>query len=118
MPSLIDIKARIKAVENIKKITRAMQLVAAAKFNRAQNRARSTRPYSEELGVALGVLAAISESEADASSADSTLDLSFVDATPMLEIDAGPSGAPGESWSNWMVRIGNGISIPSRPNRS
>jgi F-type H+-transporting ATPase subunit gamma len=89
MPSLLDIKARIKAVENIKKITRAMQLVAAAKFNRAQNRARSTRPYSEELGVALGVLAAISESEADASSADSTLDLSFVDGEPPLSIDRG-----------------------------
>jgi F-type H+-transporting ATPase subunit gamma len=89
MPSLLDIKARIKAVENIKKITRAMQLVAAAKFNRAQNRARSARPYSEELGVVLGVLAAISESEADASSTESLLELSFVDGESPLSIDRG-----------------------------
>lgn len=57
MPSLLDIKARIGAVQNIKKITRAMQLVAAAKFNRAQNRARSARPYSQELDGILQTLA-------------------------------------------------------------
>lgn len=57
MPSLLDIKARIKAVENIKKITRAMQLVAAAKFQRSQDRARSARPYSRELDTVLGALA-------------------------------------------------------------
>ncbi len=89
MPSLLDIKARIKAVENIKKITRAMQLVAAAKFNRSQNRARSARPYSEELGVVLGVLAAISEADDDGSSGDSPLDLSFVDGEPPLRLDRG-----------------------------
>jgi F-type H+-transporting ATPase subunit gamma len=89
MPSLLDIKARIKAVENIKKITRAMQLVAAAKFNRAQNRARSARPYSEELDKVLGVLAAMSESDADGSYAESLLELSFVDGEPPLSIDRG-----------------------------
>ncbi len=57
MPSLLDLKARIKAVANIKKITRAMQLVAAAKFTRAQNRARAARPYAEELDLILGILA-------------------------------------------------------------
>jgi F-type H+-transporting ATPase subunit gamma len=86
MPSLLDIKARIRAVENIKKITRAMQLVAAAKFNRAQNRARSARPYSDELDAVLGVLAAISEDEFD-SAGDSMLELSFVEGEPPLEID-------------------------------
>lgn len=86
MPSLLDIKARIKAVENIKKITRAMQLVAAAKFNRSQNRARSARPYSEELDAALSVLAAISEDEAD-SGGDSTLALSFVDDQPPISVE-------------------------------
>ena len=89
MPSLLDIKARIRAVENIKKITRAMQLVAAAKFNRAQNRARSARPYSEELGVVLGVLAAMSESDGDGPSFESMLDLSFVDGEAPLTIDRG-----------------------------
>ena len=86
MPSLLDIKARIKAVENIKKITRAMQLVAAAKFNRAQNRARSARPYAEELDSVLGILAAISEDDPDIG-ADSTLRLSFVDDQPPMQIE-------------------------------
>ncbi len=73
MPSLLDIKSRIKAVENIKKITRAMQLVAAAKFNRAQNRARSARPYSDELDTVLRALASFS-GDLDA---DEALELSF-----------------------------------------
>ena len=86
MPSLLDIKARIKAVENIKKITRAMQLVAAAKFNRSQGRARSARPYSDELAAVLGVLAAISEDDYG-SSGDSMLDLAFVDGEEPLRVD-------------------------------
>jgi F-type H+-transporting ATPase subunit gamma len=86
MPSLLDIKARIKAVENIKKITRAMQLVAAAKFNRSQNRARSARPYSEELDAVLGVLAAVSEDEYD-SGGESTLELSFVESEPPINVE-------------------------------
>lgn len=57
MATLRDIKARIKLVANIKKITKAMQLVAAAKFNRAQNRAKASRPYNEELSRLLASLA-------------------------------------------------------------
>ncbi|MFQ5510252.1 MAG: ATP synthase F1 subunit gamma [Candidatus Krumholzibacteriia bacterium] len=83
MPSLLDIKARIKAVENIKKITRAMQLVAAAKFNRAQNRARSARPYSDELDTVLGALAGLSEDAA----VDETLSLSFVEEQAPIVVD-------------------------------
>lgn len=86
MPSLLDIKARIKAVENIKKITRAMQLVAAAKFNRAQNRARSARPYARELDAILGVLASISEDDFD-TGGSSELELSFIDGEDPLRVD-------------------------------
>ncbi|MDH3215286.1 MAG: ATP synthase F1 subunit gamma [Candidatus Krumholzibacteria bacterium] len=86
MPSLLDIRARIKAVENIKKITRAMQLVAAAKFNRAQNRARSARPYARELDEILGVLAAISEDEFDTGAGSDVLDLSFVEGETPLRV--------------------------------
>jgi F-type H+-transporting ATPase subunit gamma len=79
---MLDIKARIKAVANIKKITRAMQLVAAAKFQRAQNRARSARPYSQELDAVLGVLTGATEDEFVASP---TLELAFVeDEAPLL----------------------------------
>jgi ATP synthase F1 gamma subunit len=86
MPSLLDIKARIRAVENIKKITRAMQLVAAAKFSRSQNRARSARPYSQELDTILGVLAAMADDASD-SGGDTMLDLSFAEGEAPLRVD-------------------------------
>ncbi len=65
MPSWLDIKDRIGAIENIKKITRAMQLVAAAKFSRSQGRARSGRPYSQELEDILSALASVSGDAAE-----------------------------------------------------
>lgn len=87
MPSLLDIKARIRAVENIQKITRAMQLVAAAKFQRAQNRARSARPYSQELDDVLGTLAAMSaEGSAASESGDSVLELAFGEGEPPIRV--------------------------------
>jgi len=49
MATLLDLKQRIRSVENIGKITRAMQLVAAAKLTRAQSRAHGVRPYTDEL---------------------------------------------------------------------
>lgn len=49
MPNLKDIKNRIQSVENTKKITRAMKMVAAAKVKKAENAAKSSRPFSEEL---------------------------------------------------------------------
>ena len=57
MATIRDLKNRIRAVENIRKITRAMQLVAAAKLNRAQQRAQSVRPFADELDRILGGLA-------------------------------------------------------------
>ncbi|GAC1340569.1 MAG: F0F1 ATP synthase subunit gamma [Candidatus Dormibacteria bacterium] len=49
MASLRDIRRRIKGVQNTKKITKAMELVAAAKLRRAVDRASQARPYSDEL---------------------------------------------------------------------
>lgn len=49
MANLKDIKNRIKSIENTKKITRAMKMVAAAKVKKSENAAKSTRPYSEAL---------------------------------------------------------------------
>jgi len=48
MATLLDLKQRIRAVENIRKITKAMQLVSAAKLNRAQSRAHAVRPFAQE----------------------------------------------------------------------
>jgi F-type H+-transporting ATPase subunit gamma len=49
MPSLRDIRRRMRAVENTKKITKAMELVAAAKMRRAQERVTASRPYADEI---------------------------------------------------------------------
>jgi F-type H+-transporting ATPase subunit gamma len=45
-----DIRRRIKSVESTKKITKAMEMVAAAKVRRAQARVLANRPYAEKLG--------------------------------------------------------------------
>ena len=49
MASLRDIRRRIRSVQNTRKITKALELVAAAKMRRAQERAASARPYSEAI---------------------------------------------------------------------
>jgi len=49
MPSLIDIRRRIRSVKSTQQITRAMKLVSAAKLRRAQDRVLSSRPYSAML---------------------------------------------------------------------
>src|SRR6478736_4095651 len=43
-----EIRGKIKSVENTKKITKAMEMVAASKMRKAQQRMRSARPYSEK----------------------------------------------------------------------
>ncbi|SHG58831.1 F0F1 ATP synthase subunit gamma [Cognatishimia maritima] len=58
MPSLKDLKNRIESVKNTRKITKAMQMVAAAKLRRAQDAAESARPYTERFNAVLGGLAA------------------------------------------------------------
>ena len=49
MASLRDIRRRIRAVQNTRKITKALELVAAAKLRRAQERVASSRPYADEI---------------------------------------------------------------------
>ncbi len=51
MANLKDIKTRILSVQNTKKITRAMKMVAAAKVKRAETTVKSARPFAEELMV-------------------------------------------------------------------
>ena len=58
MASLKELKNRIGSVKNTQKITRAMQMVAAAKLRKAQEAAEASRPYSERLGAIIGNLAA------------------------------------------------------------
>jgi F-type H+-transporting ATPase subunit gamma len=49
MPSLRDLRRRIKSVQNTQKITKAMELVAAARMRRAQERVLNARPYADEI---------------------------------------------------------------------
>ncbi len=45
-----EIRGKIKSVENTKKITKAMEMVAASKMRKAQDRMRAARPYSDKIG--------------------------------------------------------------------
>ncbi|MEM0982992.1 MAG: ATP synthase F1 subunit gamma [Planctomycetota bacterium] len=56
-----EIKGRIKAVKNIQRITRTMQMIATSKFSKAQQAATASKPYTEGLFDLVGQLAAAAE---------------------------------------------------------
>ena len=66
MPSLKDLKNRIDSVRSTQKITKAMQMVAAAKLRRAQEAAEAARPYAERMGKVLAALGAVYEGQENA----------------------------------------------------
>ena len=66
MASLKDLRNRIASVKATRKITKAMQMVAAAKLRRAQEAAVAARPYSERMAVVLANLASAMEGRAGA----------------------------------------------------
>src|SRR5882724_12204122 len=49
MPSLIDLRRRIRSVKNTQQITKAMKVVSAAKLRRAQDRVLAARPYAQSI---------------------------------------------------------------------
>ena len=66
MPSLIDIRRRIRSVKNTQQITKAMKMVSAAKLRRAQDRVIAARPYATLLGRVLANVAAAAAADPDA----------------------------------------------------
>lgn len=66
MPSLKDLKNRIASVKATQKITKAMQMVAAAKLRRAQMAAESARPYAERMDAVLANVITAMEGRDDA----------------------------------------------------
>src|SRR5688500_7832365 len=66
MPNLKDLRNRIASVKSTRKITKAMQMVAAAKLRRAQEAAVSARPYSERMAAVLANLSSSMEGREDA----------------------------------------------------
>ena len=57
MPNLKDLKNRIESVKSTRKITKAMQMVAAAKLRKAQDAAEQARPYAEKMSIVIEKLA-------------------------------------------------------------
>ncbi len=58
MPSLLDMRRRIKSVKNTQQITKAMKMVAAAKLKRATDRVTAARPFAQKMSEVLGNLSA------------------------------------------------------------
>ncbi|MDA9208046.1 F0F1 ATP synthase subunit gamma [Octadecabacter sp.] len=63
MPNLKDLKNRIASVKSTRKITKAMQMVAAAKLRRAQDAAEMSRPYTERFNAVMAGLASAAGGE-------------------------------------------------------
>jgi len=59
LPDIRKVKRRIKGVQNIAKITRAMEMIAASKMRKAQERGLQGRPYAEKIEQVIADLAAL-----------------------------------------------------------
>ncbi len=92
MANLKDLKTRIDSVKSTRKITKAMQMVAAAKLRRAQESAEAARPYAEQMNAVLGNLA---KGAADSSNAPRLLAGSGADKTHMLIVATAERGLCG-----------------------
>src|SRR5438067_8472325 len=66
MPSLIDIRRRIRSVKNTQQITKAMKMVSAAKLRRAQDRVIAARPYAQIMQRMLTNVAQAADEDPDA----------------------------------------------------
>ncbi len=66
MPSLIDIRRRVRSVRNTQQITKAMKMISAARLRKAQERALAARPYAKMLGEMLANVAAAASQNPDA----------------------------------------------------
>lgn len=92
MPSLKDLKTRIESVKSTRKITKAMQMVAAAKLRRAQDAAEMARPYAERFNAVMTKLAA---SVGDSESAPKLLRGTGSDQTHLLVVMTAERGLCG-----------------------
>jgi len=92
MPSLKDLRNRIESVKSTRKITKAMQMVAAAKLRRAQDAAEMSRPYAERFNNVMSKLAA---SVGDSESAPKLLRGTGSDQTHLLVVMTAERGLCG-----------------------
>ncbi|MEZ5733353.1 MAG: F0F1 ATP synthase subunit gamma [Paracoccaceae bacterium] len=101
MPSLKDLKNRIASVKSTRKITKAMQMVSAAKLRRAQDAAEAARPYAERMN---GVMAGLSASVAGSDSAPRLLAGTGSDKTHLLVVMTAERGLCG-GFNSTIVRL-------------
>lgn len=92
MPSLKDLKNRIESVKSTRKITKAMQMVAAAKLRRAQDAAEQARPYTERFNA---VMAGLASSVGGSDSAPKLLTGTGSDQTHLLVVMTAERGLCG-----------------------
>lgn len=101
MPSLKALKNRIASVKSTKKITKAKQMVAAAKLRRAEERAREARPYTERME---GVLANLAASSKDNQNAPKLLAGTGADKVHLLIVATADKGLCG-AFNSSIVRL-------------
>ncbi|KIC50343.1 F0F1 ATP synthase subunit gamma [Tateyamaria sp. ANG-S1] len=92
MPNLKDLKNRIESVKSTRKITKAMQMVAAAKLRRAQEAAEMSRPYAERFNA---VMAGLASSAAGSETAPKLLSGTGSDQTHLLVVMTAERGLCG-----------------------
>ncbi|WP_108835528.1 F0F1 ATP synthase subunit gamma [Tateyamaria sp. Alg231-49] len=92
MPNLKDLKNRIESVKSTRKITKAMQMVAAAKLRRAQEAAEASRPYAERF---TAVMAGLASAAAGSDSAPKLLSGTGSDQTHLLVVMTSERGLCG-----------------------
>jgi F-type H+-transporting ATPase subunit gamma len=86
MATLGELKTRIVSVANIKKITRAMELVSAAKYHRANMRVNAARPYAAEMDDTLKIIAGLAETgSAESGDSETPISLAFQEGQPPIE---------------------------------
>ena len=115
MPSLRDIRRRIRSVQNTGKVTNAMSLVAASKMRRAQSAVLLGRPYSEKIREVISDLAA--QPSEEESSAVPLLEVRPVQRIGLLVITP-DRGLAGGMHSNINRRVASFILEQSAPVRS
>jgi F-type H+-transporting ATPase subunit gamma len=95
MPSLIDIRRRIRSVKNTQQITKAMKMVSAAKLRRAQDRVIAARPYAALLRQMLADVAAAATAEAEDKAVENPLLAERAEKRVLLVLITGDKGLAG-----------------------
>jgi F-type H+-transporting ATPase subunit gamma len=109
MPSLIDLRRRIRAVKSTQQITKAMKMIAASRLKRAQDRVVAARPFAQRMLMVLNGL--VSRVEQDA---HPLLQVPAQNGRPLLIVITGDRGLSGSFNSNVIKAAGQFIVTEGR----